>query len=261
MTQTLVLQSGPPGPQPDWIARCTRSVRHWAQKHHYDYEWVGDELFDHVPLALRSKLAKRPIIATDLARLGLLQARLQQSEIARVVWMDADFLIFAPDRFALPNDIDMAVGREVWVDAADPAKRPGLKVWTKVHNAFLMFSALADRRHPVLDHYHYTAQRLVQANVGRMPDQFIGPKLLTALHNVVQLPVLETAAMISPRVAADILQQGGPALDLWLRHSPQMPAAANVCWSSAPQDHDQAALVQALACAPANIAEAAGPRA
>jgi hypothetical protein len=160
--------------------------------------------------------------------------------------MDADFLVFAPDQFALPHADDMAVGREIWVDHVDVGDRARLRVWRKVHNAFLMFEDIADGRHPFLDHYHYSAQRLLMANTGGMPDQFLGPKLLTALHNVVQLPVLDSAAMMSPCVGADIVQQGGPALELWLRQSPQRPAAANICWNSAHTQQHQAALVGAL---------------
>lgn len=243
---TLVLQSGPPGPQPQWLQRCICSVQDWAQAQHFDYEWLGDELFSFIPPALQTKLAQRRIIATDLARLGLLQHRLEQRRSSRVIWMDADFLIFAPQRFMLPEHMDMAVGREVWVDQTTTGHRQHLRAWTKVHNAFLMFTDLGGGRHPFLDHYHYSAQRLLKANHGGMPDQFIGPKLLTALHNVVQLPVLESAAMLSPCVGADILQGGGAALKLWLARSQQQPAAANICWSSAAGQADHSALVSTL---------------
>lgn len=65
-----------------------------------------------------------------------------------------------------------------------------------------------------------------------MPPQFIGPKLLTALHNIVALPVMETAGMSSPLVVKDMLSGRGDALDLFVEHSPQRITAENLCTSS-----------------------------
>jgi hypothetical protein len=64
-----------------------------------------------------------------------------------------------------------------------------------------------------------------------MPPQFIGPKLLTALHNVCQLPVMESAGMLSPLVIKDLVQGGGEALSRFVEHSP-VPTGANLCISS-----------------------------
>jgi hypothetical protein len=66
-----------------------------------------------------------------------------------------------------------------------------LRAYVKVRNAFLMFR----KGNHFLDFYTATAQRLLRLNQGSMPPQFIGPKLLTALHNVAICPVMETAGM------------------------------------------------------------------
>jgi hypothetical protein len=65
-----------------------------------------------------------------------------------------------------------------------------------------------------------------------MPPQFIGPKLLTALHNVCQLPVMESAGMLCPLVIKDLVQGGGEALRCFVEHSPIPIAGANLCVSS-----------------------------
>ena len=65
-----------------------------------------------------------------------------------------------------------------------------------------------------------------------MPPQFIGPKLLTALHNVAILPVQETAGMLSPLVVRDIAQNEVKFVDAFVKHSPQKIKAANLCISS-----------------------------
>ena len=97
----------------------------------------------------------------------------------------------------------------------------------KVHNAFMMYK----KGNSFLDFYTDTAERLLLQNNGRIPPQFIGPKLLTAIHNVVQCPVLETAGMLSPLVVKDIANGGGAALDLFKQKSPQKILTANLCSS------------------------------
>lgn len=190
-----------------WLRLCLDSVRDWAESCEFDYRFVNDEtLFNAVPMALLEKTASQKVIATDLARLRLLQAGLEAGYQA-VIWCDADFLIFNPDNFNLP-DFDYALGREVWVQSDEVGK---LKAFNKVHNAFLMFR----QGNHFLDFYADTAERLLRLNQGGMPPQFIGPKLLTALHNIVKCPVMETAGMLSPLVIRDLLDGGGKALDLF----------------------------------------------
>jgi hypothetical protein len=46
-------------------------------------------------------------------------------------------------------------------------------------------------------------------NQGRIPAQFIGPKWLTALHNIALGPVIESAAILSPLVMRDYLAGQG----------------------------------------------------
>lgn len=223
MSDTLVIQSHRlPLPYP-WLETCLDSVRNWSQLNQYDYRFLADELFTAVPEELMLKTAGQTVIATDLARLLVLQAAMQEG-YDTVVWLDADFLIFNADAFNLP-DAPCALGREVWVQENDAGK---LKVYKKVHNAFLMFR----EGNSFLDFYTDTARQLLSENQGSMPPQFIGPKLLTALHNVAMLPVMETAGMFSPLLVQDILQGQGAAYDLFVKHSPHPVAGANLCVSS-----------------------------
>ena len=165
----------------------------------------------------------QPVIASDLARLFLLQKKLEQG-YDTVIWTDADFLIFNPAKLIVP-DQPYSVGREIWVQYD---KQEKLKVYKKVHNAFLMF------RHAnnFLPFYIETAERLLRLNQGSVPPQFIGPKLLTAIHNISILPVMETAGMLSPLVVKDLIQGKGRALELFSEHSPEPIVAANLCISS-----------------------------
>ena len=83
-----------------------------------------------------------------------------------------------------------------------------------------------------------------------MPPQFIGPKLLTALHNIVASPVMEQAGMLSPLVMRDLLAGEGDALDLFLTRCEILPAAANLSSSLTREesfnDADMEKLIQLL---------------
>lgn len=220
---TLVIQSHRDPLPHRWLQPCLNSVKAWAELNEFDYRFLNDEkLFGPVPNDLLKKTANQKVIATDLGRLRLLQAGLKEGYQC-VIWCDADFLIFDCERFTLPGS-DYALGREVWIQA-DPGGKP--RAYRKVHNAFLMFR----NGNHFLDFYADTAERLLRLNQGVMPPQFIGPKLLTALHNIVQCPVMETAGMLSPLVIRDILKGGGSALDLFHLKTPFEIYAANLSGS------------------------------
>jgi hypothetical protein len=224
MSKTLILQSHRQPLPAQWLKICLDSVKSWAVINNFDYKFIGDRLFAYVSQAVKEKTKAQPVIATDLARLKALQVYLAKGYDA-VVWCDADFLIFSPEKFNLSSD-KFVLGREVWVQAVE-GKSKKLSVHVKVHNAFMMYR----KGNSFLDFYADTAEHLLMNNQGRMPPQFIGPKLLTAIHNVVQCPVLETAGMLSPLLINDIAKGGGPALKLFQQKSIQQISAANLCSS------------------------------
>ena len=219
MSATLVIQSHRVPLPCAWLQPCLDSVTNWAQARGYDYRFVDDQIFDMLEPGLADKLRGQPVIASDLVRLKCLQQGLAEG-YACVIWCDADFLIFNAGEFVLPED-DFALGREVWVQPGEAGK---FRSYVKVHNAFLMFR----QGNHFLDFYTDTAERLLRLNQGGMSPQFIGPKLLTALHNIASCPVMETAGMLSPAVMRDLLAGAGKALDLFHRKSPVGLAGANL---------------------------------
>ena len=223
MKNILIIQSHRSPLPYFWLTHCLDSVRNWCSMNQYHYRFIGDELFDLLPNELLVKTHQQRVICSDLARLHILQNELDNG-YEMVVWLDADFLIFNAAEFIIPKR-PYAVGREIWVQHDKHGK---LKVYKKVHNAFLLFQ----KNNSFLDFYTDTAMRLLRLNTGSMPPQFIGPKLLTALHNVAILPVMETAGMLSPMVIKDIIHDGGAALDLFVKNSPRTITGANLCISS-----------------------------
>jgi len=243
LKHTLVIQSHRTPLPFIWLQDCVRSVQNWSADSGLDYQWLGDEIFDSLDSELIEKTQSQKVIASDLARLKAMQQALAKG-YQRVVWCDADFLIFNPQQFILP-DSSFALGREVWIQED---KNQKLRAYTKVHNAFMMFC----RGNHFLDYYTASAEQLLRANQGRMPPQFIGPKLLTALHNMVTCPVMETAGMLSPLVIRDILKGGGKALQLFKQKSTSFPAGANLCSSVTASegfsDAEMQCLIEKLKC-------------
>jgi hypothetical protein len=244
MSKTLVIQSHrTPLPMP-WLAKCIDSVKEWAEYHSFDYSFLGDELFDCLSPEILKKTAEQKVIATDLARLKKMQFFLAQG-YQTVVWCDADFLVFDVASLVLPDDT-FGVGREVWIQPKSDDQPNRYKAHVKVHNAFMFFR----QGNSFLDFYTDSAERLLQQTKGPMPPQFIGPKLLTALHNVVQCPVVENAGMLSPAVIKDILAGKGRALDLFKGKSIEPLAAANLCSSMTAcgelADHEMELLIKKI---------------
>jgi fructose-specific component phosphotransferase system IIB-like protein len=202
--QTIVYQSHSPDKLKPWMELTVASVKEWAQMAGYDYRFIGNELFEAVPQPLRAKYSSQPVVLSDLARLRLLQAAISQG-YERAIWMDADMLVFAPEALHIPAERHL-VGREVWVQRQHEA----LKTYKKVHNAFMAFTA----DDSFLPFYADCAEDFLDRAEAPVVPQFIGPKFLTAQHNLIELNVLESAGMLSPLCLADVLKGGGAALEL-----------------------------------------------
>lgn len=233
MRSTLVVQSHTDPLPHAWLKPCLQSVEQWAQEQGFDYRFIGDELFDGLSAQERNACGEQTVVASDLARLLSLKRALLEG-YTQVVWCDADTFVIAPSRLTLttclPPDATFAVGREVWVQTQ--GRR--LRSFVKVHNAFLFVK----HNNPFLDYYLYCARQMVtqyQRGDGQktVVPQLIGPKLLTALHNVSPLPVAEPFAVLAPEVIVEIIAQvSGPALSLFNRRSRSAPLAVNLCASS-----------------------------
>lgn len=222
VVSTLVLQSAPPG-EPVWIQQCLSTVKAWAERNGYDYICLDDRLFEAVPSALRSKFVAQPVVLSDLARL-VWTRRILEAGHDRVIWADADFLIFDETALVLPP-VSFAFGREVWIERQSDK----LRAREKVHNAFFFF----DAANAFLDWYIHAAEQLLTRASGPVVNQFIGPKYLATQHNLTPFAEITGAAMISPLVIGDLINGGGAALDLLKDRQGAPIGGANLCRSHA----------------------------
>lgn len=241
MAGTLVIQSYRSQTEPAWIAACLESVRAWAAGQGWDYRFFGDEILDRVPDWYREGAQGRWPVMTDLARLLLARDALAEGR-GRVLWVDADVLVFVKDGPDLSTaGEDYAFARELWVQPDGD----GIRVYRNVHNAVCWFGP----GNPVLDFYIHACERIVGRLQGGAPNQIVGPKLLTALHNMLGFPLMEDVGMASPLVARDIAAGGGPALRRLIDESRAPLRAMNLCASLVGREVDgvrmDAALMQA----------------
>jgi hypothetical protein len=236
MAETIVIQSHAPEP-PGWLRACLDSVAAWAAGAGFAHEVAGDGFLARVPPDLRARAHGRTQVIADLARLDWC-AELLAAGWSRVIWLDADVLVVDPARLTAalnPPAAGYLFGREVWVQ---PDARGQLRARRNLHNALLVFAP----GNPVLEFYRHAARRVLARHDGPPVPQLIGPKLLTALDNMIRLEGTWAVAMASPRVVHDLAQGGGPARDLLCRETPARPAAVNLCGSLAGGERDGVAL-------------------
>ena len=221
--RTVVYQSYRTTSVPGWMETCLTSVREWAAAQGFEYRFFGDEFLETVPGWYREKANGRIPIVTDLAR--LLAARDFLAEgYERTIWLDADVLIFDPDHFNVSKTSEFAFGEEVWVQ---PSASGGLRVYRNVHNAICVFA----HGNAMLDFYIHACQSILRKVEGGVPPQIVGPKLLSALHNMVGFDLIAEVGMLSPLCLRDVANGGGPALDLLHEQQTAPLRAANLCSS------------------------------
>lgn len=221
--KTIVVQSYRTDHVPVWIEQCLESVRRWTEAQGWAYRFIGDEIFDRVPSWFRERAGGRIPIITDLARLVMAKQALSGA-YERYVWLDADVLIFDPAGLRLTVTEGYAFGWEIWVQSDGAG---GLKVYRNVHNAVSVFC----RDNAMLDFYIHASETILARSGGSVPPQVVGTKLLTALHNMIGLPLIEDVGMLSPLVIGDLVAGGGSALARLQKECRGPLRAANLCSS------------------------------
>jgi hypothetical protein len=226
--RTVVLQSQSQRRLEGWQGLCCASVRRWAAARGFAYRLIGDELFERLPPRLRERHAAQIVVLSDLARLLWLQEVLDGG-FQRAIWCDADLLVFR-DFEPVLDESGACFGRECWIQR-DGGK---LRSYRKIHNAWMQFAAGSG----TLAFYRERARVLLERAQGPVVPQFIGPKLLTAWHNIAAFAVEERVGMLSPLGMAELLGDDGPALKkLRLGHA-QPLCALNLSASCAERELD-----------------------
>lgn len=219
--RTVVLQTFRTVNVPRAMQRCMESVRAWAAQQGYDYEFMGDAVFDYCGAAYLAAVGDNKRSITNLARLEWIRDRLAGG-YERAIWLDADTFVFDPARFSLDVREGYACGKEVWMylDRGFPVSFHG------VHNAALVFAGL----HGDLDLMIQTIRYIAATRPVEESFQ-VGVKLLTGLHAGLRFPLLPGVGMVGPDMIRAIVRRDASLLKRFARESGYPVRALNIAWS------------------------------
>jgi hypothetical protein len=205
---------------PRWIRQCTATVRAWAAARGYRYRLLGDELFDGVGLEVALK-ARSMLPVADLGRLLWAERLLAENE--SVVWVDADVVVFDPERLAVDTNAPFLVCREVLV-TRDKAglSTPGVTI---AYSPTVLFFR---RGEPFLGRWIAAARKLADQRP-QLGDAEFGRELLRKLARGKVLPAIKSVGHFNAAVLKEIYGHEGPATQLMMRASGTPFAAANLC--------------------------------
>ena len=219
---TIVLQSYRTRDVPAWMATCMASVRGWARQMGWDYEFMDDAFFSLAPEWVHKRCAANLYAVTDVCRLIWLQKKLAQGH-TRVIWVDADVLVFDPHNLTVPTGIGQGFARELFLKLdADGTTIPVLGI----NNALMAF----ERGDPSLQTYLDACLARLQAlPPGPVPRTALGPAMLAELSAKHDLNTIERIGLFSLAIMQDIAGGNGALGREYLRFLAAPPAAANLC--------------------------------
>ncbi|PKO34524.1 MAG: hypothetical protein CVU34_07155 [Betaproteobacteria bacterium HGW-Betaproteobacteria-7] len=223
--KTVVLQTFRDYNVPEWITLTMKSVREWSASRNYDYVFIGDEFFDYAPPWVHDKCGAQRLPITDFARLHYLKDYLSRG-YERVVWVDADVLVFRPELFDINVPSGYAFSREILMLKNQDGKLhiglPG------INNAVMLF----EQGNPMLDFYLLAAESILrQVAPGRLKHTAIGTEFLSKLARTMPLARLNCVGLFTPLLMADIAEGGRTLWPIYQKAFKYPMSAANLCGS------------------------------
>ncbi len=210
------------------------TVRAWAEARGYDYEFFDDSLLERVPAWYRSKVQGQMCPMTDYARLVVARELLARG-YERTVWVDADVVVFAPERLDVEVTDSFAYCHELGLNI-DEQGVP--KFWTSVNNAISVFV----KGNVYLDFFIDAAERTAMA-LDVVPKIAISTRFLTRLRQTLPFQLLMNVGLFSPLVMNDIAKGTHVALPAYGAALKAPLACANLCGSMVGDGQRQGVLV------------------
>jgi hypothetical protein len=189
--RTIVHQSFRTHNVPAWIERCLASGREWAAAQGYEYRFIDDRLTDYVGQDFCVRVRHNWQAIANLARLELAREALRGGYQC-VIWLDADVIVFDPERLAIDLASGYAFCLQVWTGV-----RPDGSVFAQrsVNNCICVFTPdAADLDMLVSLTRHIVAHRQIKSNLT------IGTYLLQGLQPILGFPLCTGVGLFSPLV-------------------------------------------------------------
>lgn len=183
---------------PSWIRRCMKSVQDWANNSGFDYQFFSDDFLEVVPLSLRECCGGQIHPVTDIARLLLLR-RAHELGYEQAIWLDADVLIFNPERLSINLTDGAAFGYGVMVgEKEDGSVNVGMPA---PHNGLVVMSA----GHPLLGYYLYAIERILQhVPWGTLARTALGPDLIARITQVAPVECITSVGWLTPALQFEL---------------------------------------------------------
>ena len=219
---TLIYQSFRNHDVPEWIQRCLESVQAWTKQQGYNYRFIDDELFEYAPDWYRTKVKDNVQLVSDLSRL-ILAKRFLSEGYDRVIWIDADLLVFDSENFSVDTEEGVHFCLEIWADENLDGE---IVHQRKVNNSICVFH----RDNAFLDFYIDACLKLV-ASRNHIPHVLVGTTFLTTLKEIYPFPELTNVGIISPALVYDLTTGNREFLRKYQEWHASPVFAANLCGS------------------------------
>lgn len=223
--KTIVHQSYRTVDVPAWIERCLGSVRSWAAASGYEYRFVDNRLFDYAGATYCAYVEYNKLAITNLARLELAREALMAG-YERVIWVDADVIVFDPERLTLDTTAGCAFCHQVWIHVTKNGPVSGAP---KVNNCVCVFTADgASQLEQLIGIIRQTvAQREIRSSLE------VGTDLLTELHRRTEFTLLTNVGLLSPSVVRGLAADDPSYVSIYAQAFGHPIYAANLCASKA----------------------------
>jgi hypothetical protein len=218
--KTVVYQSFRTENVPPWIDACLATVRAWTEHQGFLYRFIDDKFFELVPPELRSRASEHKCLLTDFARLVAARELLAEG-YDRVIWVDADLVVFDPEKFIIDIISGHAFCREVWHDFT-LFGRPYFKL--TVNNSVSVFC----RDQQLIDLYLESATAILSGNQP-LAAVSIGTEWLHQRQAIVPSPLLTNVGILGPEMMYRYLHEDARFLRPYLRYQTSPVYAANLC--------------------------------
>ena len=220
--KTIVYQSYRTNNVPDWIETCMLTVKEWAHSNEFDYQTFDDSFFECVPEWFRNKTNGEICPIVDLARLIFAKQFLAQ-EYERAIWIDADMLVFEPDKFIINIEQDFQFCHEIWLFNDSTG---AYQISHRVNNSFMVFCR--DNIH--LDFFIDACLRIGRQNpkIGKLD---MGTNFLSNLRKILPFPLIENIGILSPPLMREIVLEQPSGLIEYAKNISAPLACVNLCAS------------------------------